>query len=327
MKPKILVFQPWGIGDILMFVPALCILNDKGYSDISLCSASAETGKLLLSHKLISKHHAINWTKNKLNNLLELLIFSIKNRGLYDFIFIPVGLRTEIYLFLKYLCGGKIIFKKFDVMKETRWRIAENINLLQNHFPDIDLTKVTEQHFSPFCSKVNNQRSVCFFLGGNLQSKRAPLNVCAEIAANLIRNDYAVYEISDNCYPLSEVVDGINKIPISHLSDLDGFFTTFKFFISGDTGLAHLAALCGCVPIVFSGATRIQQSRPGRSVIISSIFQPTCSPCYGTLQYGNCQSNYICVTSINAVSVLNFIEMLQTKEKLPFINPYHIIYM
>jgi len=102
---------------------------------------------------------------------------------------------------------------------------------------------------------------------------------------------------------LPEELRGVT-IPIGGLdvSDLLHVLRACKAVLTGDTGIAHLAAAAGTKAVVAAGPTDIERTRPWgeRHVVVMSPAPPACLPCYGTAIYDNdaCPRGRVCLTGI-----------------------------
>src|SRR5205085_9521854 len=70
-------------------------------------------------------------------------------------------------------------------------------------------------------------------------------------------------------------------------------------FISGDTGLGHIASALSVPTITIAGPTQIQSTRPFsavNSIVCTAVALP-CQPCYGGPLFGQCH-HLSCLTTI-----------------------------
>jgi ADP-heptose:LPS heptosyltransferase len=72
-----------------------------------------------------------------------------------------------------------------------------------------------------------------------------------------------------------------------------------RVFLSGDTGLAHIAAALGVPVVVVAGPTQVRSTCPRGSHIevVRTEEELDCMPCFGTPLYGRC-SHVRCMVTI-----------------------------
>ncbi|UYN97198.1 MAG: glycosyltransferase family 9 protein [Enhydrobacter sp.] len=77
--------------------------------------------------------------------------------------------------------------------------------------------------------------------------------------------------------------------------------------LTGDTGIAHLAAAVGTRVVVAGGPTDVERTRPwgDAHAVVTSRAPPACMPCYGTPTYDDdaCPHSRACLTTIRAADL------------------------
>ena len=167
------------------------------------------------------------------------------------------------------------VFKKFDIPYES--------NIVGIHPGCGDLEKHKRwpsSNYASLINKINNQQDAFIVLFG-------------------VKNEI------DTCEKILQAVDNCkNIISIAGLSSINetiAIISKCSFFISGDSGLMHLAASLNITTFSIFGPTSTNELAPrwnNSNVITNSL---SCSPCYPRLPNG-C-GNPVCMTNINASQV------------------------
>lgn len=138
MKKIIAIFQPWGIGDVLMSVPLAKRLAGMGYC-IELISCQNTIAKFLVDKEIFQNQTQIRWTKNKLGNLTSLISFIIERGDRYNYILIPEQIHSFVPMLFKRLTKAIVIsaeelisFDKNSTRLKNNVKIAEKLEEYEN---------------------------------------------------------------------------------------------------------------------------------------------------------------------------------------------------
>lgn len=85
--------------------------------------------------------------------------------------------------------------------------------------------------------------------------------------------------------------------------------------VGGDASLGHAAAARGVPTLTLAGPTLVSSTRPWspRNVVIRTQEALECMPCYGTALYGHCPYDTRCMRGIGSKAMLSEIDLLLAK--------------
>lgn len=309
-RGKVLIFQPWGIGDILMAVPAAKKLTRNGYA-VDLISAQKDISIFLVENNIFQSFYYVKWTKNKIINLVVLLYFCFSHFRRYEFLLIPDGLSIILVNILKLICGNKV--NSVGSIKKQKWndsRIKNNISISEIIIMkklkknDVILFDYSDYKFKVEVKKSKKNR-IAIFMGAS-ESFKAPPVEGVILACDILRAEGVSFcEITDGkSYSIASKRSYIQKIPFLTFGELYKLMSEIDMLIAGDTGLAHFASLCGVKVIMLAGPTNYASTSPLEALVVLSDKQLPCRPCYGTPLYGRCPFGVECMQSITSQNII-----------------------
>jgi ADP-heptose:LPS heptosyltransferase len=317
-EDKVLIFQPWGIGDILMAVPAAKKLVRYGFR-VDLISTQKNISQFLLTQNIFDTFFYVNWTKYKIINTITLIYLCLTHFRKYEFLLIPDGLNAILINILNIMCAGKVN-TIFNLNKEkiSQSRIKNNIAIAES----IVLKKETIcENIARDCSnyefqtrvKKSKKNKIAIFMGAS-ESFKAPPAEAVILACDILQAEgYSISEFTDGLsYVVAPKRTYIQKIPFLPFDELYKLMLDIDILIVGDTGLAHFASLCGVTIIMLAGPTKYMSTSPTGALIVLSDKALPCRPCYGTRNYGCCPIAVECMHSITPQNILNKVKSVLT---------------
>lgn len=309
---SVIVFQPWGIGDLLMSARPMWFLKNKADIEVSVVTPHAAVGELLIDLKFIDSYLQMRWTSNRFINLFFLLKFSIFNARKYSFILIPAATHPLVSRILRLFNENTLVADEIQGQFDKKSRIIRNIYLAKEFLKRVGLMTLSNcdmvHEFNKYIAKTYQQEKslmkVGVFMGASMGLKAAPIDVIRHVCVDLLENGFNIYEITDSYHLLDFDSDSVHYLPRMSLAQLTNYFIELGWFVVGDTGLAHLADLFGVRVILLSGPTHAEDSKPLNSLIVRSHINLSCSPCYGTTFYKSCPHNNLCMQSIEPKHVV-----------------------
>lgn len=304
---KVLIIQPWGIGDVLMSIKPVEELRNRGCV-IDLLSAQTSISKFLSVYGYIDNFQYIKWTNNKLFNFLRLFLFILKSRRVYQYIVVPDRLSSIIIVLSEWVFNAKVYSNK-SIPKEKyeRSRIKNNQEIIRQICSEIDKFKKIEIREKWIQRKTEQHckgGGVAFFLSASEDFKAINANVARGVCEELLRNNVKIFEITDGkSYKLEQLVIDVIKVPYMEFSEMADFFKTIDCVVAGDTGVAHFAAFCNVPVVMVVGPTDAEKTSPLGAELIWTDEAMNCVPCYETPLYGNCPYELKCMTSVDHTKI------------------------
>lgn len=348
MKPtlaRILVIQTWGIGDTLMTI-ALFRLLRKYFPEahLTIMVATAEVGRLLGSAGLVDD--AIVLTER--TSALQKAWFFLRLRSLgFDTAIVATRLSVAYALFARFLAGIPTVitdstsyfnrvFMPIAPLDREAHRFISNGMLLQPLVPELDVNSIRETsgllplvphsaEARAFAESIfgHGRHVYALHLGSGIQRvKRIPVELASKVVELLLQAQPTttfLYVQGPGDPPYSSLPDALQQKltrlapwPIADLAYLVG---KCDAVLTGDTGIAHIAAAGGGRVVTAAGPTDIARTHPwgAQHSVITTRTPPACMPCYGTSRFNNCPYEVKCMTGISPQDIA---EALMTEPRL-----------
>jgi heptosyltransferase-2 len=313
---KILINALSGIGDVLMFTPALRLLKEKlSDSRIDVLVMYKSVQQLFKVHPLIDNTYFIDFFgQSKLKSLKE--VYRLK-KNKYDYgINIYPSNRIE-YNVLNYILGAKkrlghrynnSDFFRFEflnnvTLKEVsnRHNVLQNIDLIktivniedvkENPGMEIFIDSSYDEKAKEWISRINpdNRILIGYHPGSatlkNHINKRWDKNKYAELGKKLAESDNALILLFGNEFELNEEIKtGIGEYCV--LASTDDFNDSLarmkqcKLFVSNDTAFMHSSAALQIPVIAIFGYTNHRELYPWNVKLKVVRKELECSPCF-----------------------------------------------
>jgi heptosyltransferase-2 len=313
---RILINALSGIGDAVMFSPALAVLKQHMHgSKIDMLVMFRQVGEIYKLNKNVNKIHFIDFLhQSKFKSLRE--IYKIRrnnydisinvypsNRKEYNLLNRMLGAKTRIassydnfsranWDFLNTKLNHEIkdrhnVLENFDLIKLTAPEaIEEELNSLEINVPLEDEIHATEYVID---NNLTDKFLIGFHAGSALFKKHINKRWAADKFAELayiLANKYNAHvflfgnEIDVNEYIYKKSI-GITSIPKS-----DGMMQSIaimekcKLFVSNDTALMHIAAGLKIPTVAIFGYTNYKELYPWQNEHIIVRKELECSPCF-----------------------------------------------
>lgn len=313
---KILINALSGIGDVLMFTPALRMLKDKmPDSRIDALVMYKSVEKLFIHNPLIENTYFIDFFLQSSVKSLQDTLKIRKNKYDYGINIYPSN-RLE-YNILNYLLGAKkrlghrynhSNFFRFEflnnmTLKEIsgRHNVLQNVDLIKmfididdkENIPGMEIFVAGEyiEKSKIWIEEINpGDRILVGFHPGsamlkNHVNKRWDKNKYIELGKKLIKKDNALILLFGNEFELNnEIKNGIGEYSI--LASTDDFNDSLarmkacRFFVSNDTAFMHSSAALKIPVVAIFGYTNYRELYPWgveHKIIRKEL---DCSPCF-----------------------------------------------
>lgn len=291
---KILIINPGGIGDLIMFSPALQILKNNfpgALIDMFVSYTTGGTG-ILQGSKIVHNIFFFDFQKNKFLDKIKLILKLRRER--YDLVFVASGVNPLKGSILALLVGGndrvgeyrkfKFNFYNHQAKLDGKAHKTEaNLNMLkflglriENPAPlmiiepNEDDKKFADEFI--FKNKLENKILIGFSLGsGSKQQFKAwPKENFIKLGKKILDNYSDAFILLFGSLSEKELCSEINNelkiniIPIigQSLSKVATLIDRCGIFVASDSGLSHIAATTSADSIVIFGPTILERTGP-----------------------------------------------------------------
>lgn len=332
---KIAVFQPWGIGDLIMALPMVFALRKAEPRAYIVVFCGSEAAKQVISDTRMCDEVRV-MPLNQLRSLRVVPAFYRLRRERFDAAVACTNLNTLLPVILRVLAGVKRVAADSST---RRWpfgiryvrtdpqehRVKRNLAILRMLMP-IDPEPVMPKmrignHQQAEAVRVltalgmRDKRLVGIHPGSDLRqtSKRIPIDLCMRVIDELLAKDDRTHvliflgpselDLADKLGRWPERAAVVRALPIGVVAAL---LAECDSFIGGDSGLAHLASMVGTEVVLLAGPTDTRQTHPYGSpvTVVRTNERLACMPCYGTELFGNCPINEACMRTITVPQVV-----------------------
>jgi ADP-heptose:LPS heptosyltransferase len=326
---KVLVIQPWGIGDVLLTVQMLVEIAERFPSaQIHLAAAGYETVELIRQAPLLKKIHFVNINSRTLLGRLRVVYFYWKlSSEKFDVAFIGTNVSSYHAILARYFSNIPNIVGDFP---KLRWAYTHHRAQIRNEHRTVTHLALLDVYLqdagkirTPVRSTVwlganarteakhifsklglENRETLGIYCRQSPEGKGLPKTLAIDTVkklANVRASFAAVYILSpgevfdEQEWPPGKVV----AVSIPSLEVLAAFLGMIGSFVSGDMGLSHIADSVGTPTCVISGPTSIEETGAAGAYFVKSDEKPPCMPCYRTKLFGNCPYNFNCIRGIH----------------------------
>ncbi len=346
---KILIIHPGGIGDLVMFTPALKILRNNFSNAIIdvFIMYTPETGYIFQEGKIVNKIFKFNWPKNNFLNKLKFIYRLRKEK--YDLSIIPTGVNPLRGGILSFLIGSKVkvgerrkgkkslFYTQSSLLDKDKHVTKNNIDLLKAiglkiDFPlpppFLEVGSKEREFANNFLVRNNfeNKILIGFHSGGGEEQKfkRWPKENFIELG-NKVLNDlentfillFGGPKEKRLCLEIKSKLDKNAMVVFGYsLKQVAALIDKCKIFVSSDSGLNHIASTTKTNLISIYGPTNPERTGPfGRERIY--ILKERCRYPYNPDTSKNYDKERVhsCLKKITADRVFNKIKEI-LKEKM-----------
>ncbi|MCL2689487.1 MAG: hypothetical protein FWE57_06535 [Chitinispirillia bacterium] len=327
---RILIFAPFGIGNIILLLPVLRVLKERNI-EFDILSFHGAVGNILDNWEEFAglyKNH-FHLGKNKLQILKTILMIRKKK---YDVSILSFPSAKFHYNVLSFICGAKRrvgsvypdnSFKTLAFLNNVPYNIIENIHDTQqnlNLIKKADILNNEDCAIEKFPHKISKNKIIGFHVGcsKNASYKRWEIENW-ESVIRCMKEYYPEYELQlffggdeqeELCF--FETRSGIKIMKNLTLNQLKNSISQCCLFLSNDSGLMHIAAMSGVETISVFGPSDERRNAPfgERAAVLSAECKMRpCSHSYTIKSHKfNCQ--FPSKACLDGVKAREFIEMV-----------------
>jgi ADP-heptose:LPS heptosyltransferase len=343
---SILVFQTWGMGDMIMATPMLGALRKQApQARITVAAGASGAADVVAGSHLCDDALVVFEGKTNYRLLGTFLLRCMVCR--YDAALLCVGMSPRIAQVLTKVGRYKIVAGASSPVRKscfTHWvehdpgkhRVQTNLDILRTLFPDaaeeplyFPVDGAARARVEGFWAQtgLNGHTVIGLHPGsgtagsGAGREKRIPLARCLDCVRLLLAQapDVRILVFLGwgegdlktafaTLDPRVKVADGLDMRAVAAL------IGRTRVLLAGDTGLGHVAAALGVPVVSLFGPTSPRWTRPwgGRNVPVQAEgpLAPACMPCYGTPLYGRCPHDLQCLNAIDYPQVVREVARL-----------------
>lgn len=325
---KILVFQTWGIGDMIMATPMLWSLRQqlpKAY--ITVIAGSRASADVVDGSPICNEVRIISPAKMSFYQLIR--TFSGFRRECFNAAIICTRISPRIAQLLKLLSGIKVIAG--DSLSPRRWgythwcpvepdlhRVTSNLNILRMIVPEaqdgslyVHLDAKSHIHANQFWAEscLNGKNVLGIHPGGGFQQKNKifpaeKFRTVIRLFLERLPDTRVIIFFGPEDRDIIPLLSGIDERVISitnfSLRVVGAIISKVRVLLSNDSGLGHIAAALRIPVVTLAGPTNISSTRPwgNDNAIVRTRENLECIPCYGTNQFDRCK-HIKCLKSIS----------------------------
>ena len=329
-KMKILIFAPFGIGNVILLLPVLRTLKEKNI-EFDILSFHGAVGNILDNWEEFAglyKNH-FHLGKSKLQILKT--IFAIRKRK-YDVSVLSFPSAKFHYNVLSFICGAKRrvgsvysdnSFKTLTFLNNTPYKVIENIHDTEQNLNLIKKANILnsgDYGIEKFPCKISTKSAnkiIGFHVGcsKNASYKRWDVKNW-ESVIHYLKENHPEYELQfffggdeQDELRFFETHSGIKIMKNLSLNQLKESISQCRLFLSNDSGLMHIAALCGVETISVFGPSDEKRNAPfgERAIVLNSECEKRpCSHSY-TIKSHKFNCKFPSKTCLDGVTPVNFI--------------------
>ncbi|MBF0424565.1 MAG: glycosyltransferase family 9 protein [Magnetococcales bacterium] len=341
---RVIVFQTWGIGDLIMATPMLAALRQElPRAFISMVAGTAVAGQVIAGSGLCDDIKILLPGKMPVFDLVRW--FARLRREKFDAAIVCTRLSPKIALFLRLFSRIRIIvgdshpkkywgYTHWVLSDSSRHRVELNMAILRLLFPDAACGHLTfavppeaVAEGNAFWRQADLQGRLVLGVhpGGssNQKNKRLPLGRLKRVISGFLEASPAarvvVFLGADELELASQFTDAggrvviVSGLPLNVAGHVIG---RLDVLLAGDTGLGHIAAAMDVPVVTLIGPTNANATRPWHPAcrVIRLEQELPCMPCVDTPAYYTCP-NPICLRNLDAEHVLaTILDLLATKK-------------
>ena len=338
---NIIFFQTWGIGDMIMSLPAIAALRSiSGHHKITVVSGNSVAQEIV---RLCGVADEVLLFKHYKNCFWSLLFFWKLRRFRFEQAVVAYGLSPKYSFLLKWISGIQNIRNSKDINLQCEesgprlHRALANLAIVgesaTSQLPKIKiLLEAPVRETEKVLDSIKDAKPLIGIHpgGGKLQQcKSIPKTMaiqiigwCKEIYP---RSKFIIVLGPDEQAFIEDYKNlGADVLVASGLSiaQTAAVIAKMKVFICGDTGLGHLAGLAGVPVLTLAGPTDADVTHPwgGKNIVLRAKAAPSCAPCYYSKDlYTHCPLEHNCMHAFNRGEITGALsELLPSKD--PNIN-------
>ena len=335
---RLIVFQTWGIGDMIMTTPmlrALRHLSPELHITVVVASPSAAAtvgGSDLCDEVRICSLHT--------GSIREVFQFFLHVRaGHFDAAIVATRLSPRIALLLSALTKIAVIagdgvgprswgYTHWRQIDRSKHRVMENLAILRLLYPEVPILEPYFHLDEIARDEAERIWTVNRLAGGivlgihpgsaeiECKEKRVPVELCKKIITEFLAALPAgrillFFGPDDQDVQPAFKTSDTRVVSIDRLSlrTVGALIEKCHVFLNGDAGLGHIAAAVGVPVVTVAGPTDVRQTRPWGSnhSVVTTHKSLACMPCYDTELYGKCPYACECVRTIPAHDVFRVV--------------------
>lgn len=332
---RLVVFQTWGIGDMVMTTPMLRHLRAHlPQAHLTVVAGSAAAAEVIQNSSLCDDIRMMSFRDSSPISILRFFLRLRKDR--FDAAVVASRLSPRIALCLRTFSGVKIVmgdgagargwgYTHWRAVDVSHHKVMENLSILEPLWPTesagavyfhLDESARTEAASAWANSQLEGYDVLGIHPGGGASEcpdKALPVELCRNVVAQYLagasNRKVVIYFGPDEIDLLRNYEWGLDRVVLLaglSLRVTAAMIARTRVFLAGDTGIGHVAAAVGTPVVTIAGPTDIVHTRPwgeGHQVIRSET-PPDCMPCYETPLYGRCPYGQECMREIRGGAVL-----------------------
>lgn len=331
---KILVIQTWGIGDMVMTTPMLWGLRTtQPTSHLAVVAGSNEAADVIRGSKLCDDVLVMSFRRSSMTAIIQ---FFLKLRGKgFDAAFVASRLSPYVAFFLRFLSGIKVVvgdgtgnwgwgYSRWRQVDVTKHKVIENAEILRLQLPQAGIGGLyfhIDEKARTEAAQIWSDHKLdgCIVLGihpggaaSECPDKQIPIELCREVVQEFLaganNRKVVMFFGPDEIERRSLYEWNLERvILLSRLSvrAVGAIIARTNVFLSGDTGLGHIAAAVGTPVVTVAGPTDINHTRPwgNEHLVVRTVKHLDCMPCYETALYGKCPYGQECMRTVSTLDV------------------------
>lgn len=338
---KIVVYSPFGIGDVLMVSPILLalreafpkakmsvvgskvsleVLKNNPYSDSLIALPDGFFAKIYLFRQLKSDLVISDYSGSSFRAAVYALLTSAPYRISYTY---PTALGRSGFLLTKTMSPGRkhYVDLNADLLKLLGIEIPQKERVPKLYITSKDMTIASE-----FFAKNNfiGQRVLGVHIGStkDWKGKRWAIENFAEVINSVATSSIRIIIFCgpDEIEDVSLLLDFLNSAPVVAkdftLIQIGAIMKKCDVLLSNDSALMHIAAGVGTKSVGIYGFTDPSVSGAYGVKHEAVVSSAPCSPCYTLDKPFSCDKDYKCIKQISVEAVLSAVwKLLNDKER------------
>lgn len=335
---KLLVFQTWGIGDMIMTTPMLAALRQAlPASRITVVAGSEESAQVISGSSLCDEVRVIS-PKMRWADLAR--AFFALRRERFDAAIVCTNISLRAAQVLRAICGIKIVagnspgrhwgYTHWQPIEPNLHRVILNLKILRTILPGAPQCSTTYFHVDEQSRANASRRWAEWGLDGRNvlaihpgsgsagtgKQKRIPPDKCTALISLFLKRfpETRVLtligpedgDVVQHFCGLDQRVRLVERLP---LREVAAILSRTRALVSGNTGMAHLGAAMGVPVMTLTGPTPVPSTEPWGAghTVVRTEERLDCMPCWGTPYYDNCPYAAHCMAGIREEQVLELL--------------------
>ncbi|MDR2728861.1 MAG: glycosyltransferase family 9 protein [Chitinispirillales bacterium] len=326
---KILIFAPYGIGNVILLLPVLRALKEKNI-EFDILSFHGAAGNILDNWEEFSNLYKNHFHLGKNRAQVLKTVLEVRKRK-YDVSVLSFPSAKFHYNLLSFICGAKRrtgsvypdnSFKTLAFLNNAPYRVIENIHDAEQNLNLMKEAGILEPGcgVEKFSGKISSGKIIGFHVGcsKNASYKRWDVKNWDKVV-RFLKESYPGYELQfffggDELdeQRFFETRGGIKIMKNLTLNQLKNSVSQCRLFLSNDSGLMHIAALCGVETVSVFGPSDQRRNAPfgGRAAVLSANCEKRpCSHSY-TIKSHKFSCQFPSKTCLDGVKPEDFIKKI-----------------